>query len=75
MSILMSGLSIEEVALCSDDFPWRSMWSVCCVCGQHQPANIIGLKMLKRLGLHLFEDEPHFAFSATFKYFSSRIIE
>lgn len=164
MSILMSGMSVEEVALCSDDFPWRSMsshtddyqetatpmepelifhhvrgknnrlwlriswelgpnkfvpmsflldtgaprhfymseeaistleaadltgidddtdveWTT--VFGRkalieltpHQPANIIGLKMLKRLGLQLFEDEPHFAFSAKFKYFSSCIIE
>ena len=29
----------------------------------HQPANLIGLKLLKRFGLRLFDDEPHFDFS------------
>lgn len=162
MSILMSGLTTEKVALCTDDFPWRSKTShpldflespepmepelifhhvrgrhnrlwlrvswqlgenkfmpmsflldtgapkhfyMCnqamtaleaagltgvdedtdvewttifgrkCLVEltpeQHQPANIIGLKMLKRLGLQLFEEEPHFAFSVPFKFFTA----
>ncbi len=33
------------------------------------PANIFGLKMLKRLGLQLFEKEPHFSFSKKFTFF------
>ncbi len=35
----------------------------------HAPANALGLKMLKRLGLQLFEEEPHFSFSRKFTFF------
>lgn len=34
----------------------------------HKPANIMGLKLLKRLGLKLFESSPHFAFSQPLPY-------
>jgi hypothetical protein len=36
----------------------------------HQPANIIGLKLLKRLGLELYEDEPHFSFKLPIPFIS-----
>ena len=42
---------------------------------RHQPANVIGLKMLERLGLQLFEDEPHYAFSTPFKFFTANKIQ
>ena len=35
----------------------------------HAPANILGLKMLKRLGLQLFDEEPHFSFNKQFHFF------
>lgn len=40
----------------------------------HTPANIIGLKLLKRLGLELFEDEPHFRFKHNVPYFTAEAL-
>ncbi|KAG2423843.1 hypothetical protein HXX76_015003 [Chlamydomonas incerta] len=39
--------------------------------GVHAPANIIGLKLLKRFGLELFEGEPHFGFKVPIPYLDS----
>ena len=40
----------------------------------HTPANIIGLKLLKRLGLELFDDEPHFHFKQNVPYFTAQAL-
>ncbi|PNH10630.1 hypothetical protein TSOC_002612 [Tetrabaena socialis] len=37
----------------------------------HNSANILGLKMLKRLGLQPFEDEPHFCFKEVMPFLHS----
>lgn len=36
--------------------------------GVHKEANIVGLKLLKRFGLELFADEPHFHFKVDIPY-------
>lgn len=36
----------------------------------HAPANLIGLKLLKRLGLRLWDDHPHFTFEEGVRVFS-----
>lgn len=37
----------------------------------HAPANLIGLKLLKRLGLRLWEDHPHFSFETDVRVFGA----
>ncbi|PNH02249.1 hypothetical protein TSOC_011774 [Tetrabaena socialis] len=37
----------------------------------HQPANIIGMKLLKRFGLTLYEQPPHFSFNMDIPYLDS----
>lgn len=40
----------------------------------HKPANLIGLKLLKRLGLELYEEEPHFQLKHSAPYFAAETI-
>lgn len=40
-----------------------------------RPANIIGLAMLKRMGLQLHPDEPHFSFASPFTCFCSGAVQ
>ncbi|KAG2453914.1 hypothetical protein HYH02_002117 [Chlamydomonas schloesseri] len=40
----------------------------------HQPANIIGLKLLMRFGLKLYNEHPYFSFNSDIPYLDTAVL-